>query len=417
MSGIEPEAAVEVRNLSKLYARNRSASRLRVRELLGLALLGRKPEQTSSLRKHEFWSLRNISFKVPRGRALGIIGHNGSGKTTMLRVLAGQIAPDRGEAVIRGRVASMIDLTAGFQTGASGRENIFLRGAALGWSRQETRALLRDIVAFSELGDAIDAPVSTYSAGMTMRLAFSIMASAEPDVLLIDEVLGVGDFRFRQKCLIRFREMREKSALVLVSHSMGDVARFCDEVMFLEKGEVRFMGDPQKAIAMYRDSEIRSVEKQETQRTNKANRVEVVRDDMVEVMECVFTDASGAPVNEIVSGSDLRFVCRFRALTAPANLVVGLSFWSPAGEIVTGVSSEQVNGRLAGKAGDVYTFSFMIDRFGLNPGRYHFAIGIVDGSVYWHRKELGEMVVVSARGMSWGAFTPEFYCEIDVSRD
>ena len=209
---MQSDTVLEVEYLSKLYSRAQGATRQRLARTFGRILLGLSPKPPTNLKKGEFWSLKNVSFSLKRGEALGIIGFNGAGKTTLLRLLAGQLLPDEGEIRILGKVAAMIDLTAGFQMTASGKRNIFLRGAMLGRSQKEITSTYDEIIDFAELGDAIDAPVSTYSSGMLMRLAFSIMVAIGPDVLFIDEILSVGDFRFRQKCLARIRELREKAA-------------------------------------------------------------------------------------------------------------------------------------------------------------------------------------------------------------
>ncbi len=237
--------------VSKLYSRRIQSTRRRLGDLAARAFFGGSAPEIGALDAQEFWAVNDVSFNLKRGEALGVIGLNGSGKTTLLRMLAGQLLPDRGEITIHGTSAAMIDLQAGFQPAASGRENIYLRAAALGFSRTETSGRVDEIIAFSELANAIEAPMATYSAGMKMRLAFSVMAMAAPDVLFIDEVLAVGDFRFRQKCLAKIREMRSRSAFVFVSHSMNDIERFCDRAIVLHNGRLHFEGEPRQAIEIY----------------------------------------------------------------------------------------------------------------------------------------------------------------------
>ncbi len=195
------DTVLEVDHMSKLYSREQISTRQRLATTFTRALMGRPSRPPKKLKCGEFWSLGDISFTLKRGEALGVIGLNGAGKTTLLRILAGQLLPDKGEIRILGDAVAMIDLTAGFQMSASGSRNIHLRGAMLGRSKEDIEAMYDEILDFAELGDAINAPVSTYSSGMLMRLAFSIMVMAKPDVLLIDEILSVGDFAFRQKCL------------------------------------------------------------------------------------------------------------------------------------------------------------------------------------------------------------------------
>ena len=190
------------------------------------------------LRKHEFWALQDVSVDVRRGEVLGLIGMNGSGKTTLLRLIAGIFPPDLGEIAIRGRVGALIALGAGFHPHMTGRENIFLNSAILGLTRRETRARFRDIVDFAEIGPFIDAPVSTYSSGMRVKLGFAIAINVQADLLLIDEVLAVGDIGFKIKCLNAVRGLMDETAVVFVSHSMQFISQFCTRVMLLSGGRV-----------------------------------------------------------------------------------------------------------------------------------------------------------------------------------
>jgi lipopolysaccharide transport system ATP-binding protein len=198
---------------------------------------GSKPE----LRPDEFWAVQDVSFEVRRGQCLGLVGHNGAGKSTLLKILNGLIRPDAGLITIRGRVGALIELNAGFNPILSGRENIFTEAALLGFSKEEVAARFDDIVAFAELEEFIDMPVQNYSSGMRVRLGFSIAAQMEPDVLLIDEVLAVGDVGFRAKCLSRMGALRDRCAFIFVSHSMPQVARISTNVLHLDHGRTRLL--------------------------------------------------------------------------------------------------------------------------------------------------------------------------------
>jgi len=198
---------------------------------------GNRPiNEVPDLRRDEFWALENLSFEVRRGECLGLIGHNGAGKSTLLKILNGLIRPDAGTVTMKGRVGALIELNAGFNPILSGRENVFYQASLLGFSREETIARFDDIVAFSEIGEFIDMPVQNYSSGMRIRLGFAVAAQMEPDILLIDEVLAVGDVGFRAKCLTRMAELLQKSAFIFVSHSMPQIARISTSVMHLDRG-------------------------------------------------------------------------------------------------------------------------------------------------------------------------------------
>lgn len=200
-----------------------------------------------------FRALDDISFQVAPGEALGIIGRNGSGKTTLLRLLAGVLFPTSGRIEIRGRVTTMIELGAGFNPELSGEENIYLAGALYGFSRREMREKLERIVAFAELERFIHVPVKNYSAGMSARLGFALATDVDPDVLLIDEVLAVGDESFQKKCLERMSSFREQGKTILfVSHDLATVGSFCNRAVLLEAGNAVATGEPAGVIARYR---------------------------------------------------------------------------------------------------------------------------------------------------------------------
>lgn len=195
------------------------------------------------LRADEFWAVQNVSFELKRGECLGLIGHNGAGKSTLLKVLNGLIPPDTGRITMKGRVCALIELNAGFNPILSGRENIFNQAALLGFSKEETLAKFDAIVDFSEIGDFLDMPVQNYSSGMRVRLGFAIAAQMEPDVLIIDEVLAVGDVAFRFKCLNAIGELMKSAAVIFVTHTMPQVFRICSEVIVIDHGKVTYQGN------------------------------------------------------------------------------------------------------------------------------------------------------------------------------
>lgn len=204
---------------------------------------------------NEFWALQNVSFTLERGESLGLIGLNGSGKSTMLKIIAGVLKPTQGNVSVRGSVAPLIELGAGFDYDLTAGENIFLNGAILGYSRQDMERYYEDIVEFSELRDFMKVPVKNFSSGMVSRLAFSIATIGRPDILIVDEVLSVGDFQFQQKCEERIRRMKEQgTTLLFVSHSIDQVQSLCSKVVWLEKGHLKMQGDSMEIGNLYRNS-------------------------------------------------------------------------------------------------------------------------------------------------------------------
>ncbi len=200
-------------------------------------------------------SLDDVSFTVSRGRALGVIGHNGAGKSTLLRIAAGILQPRQGVAVVQGRIAPVIELGFGLENELTGRENIIFNGALLGRSYEEMTSRMTEIIEFADLGDFIDNPIRTYSTGMVARLAFSVATTVDAQVLLLDEVLSVGDERFQRKCIERMAEFRQRGVTILfVSHSLGAVEGICDEALWLEHGRVVAQGTASEVVARYRAS-------------------------------------------------------------------------------------------------------------------------------------------------------------------
>ena len=242
---------VEVLEVSKSYRRMAPGYQLRT---LKSALLG--GSLTAGLAAEEtIAALSGVSFTVERGEAFGVIGSNGSGKSTLLKLLAGIAKPSSGRVVVDGRVAALIELGAGFHPEISGRENIFINGAVLGLTRRQIARRFDDIVAFSGLADFIDEPVKNYSSGMYVRLGFAVAIHTDPDILLVDEVLAVGDESFAHRCLHRIeRFLAGGGTLVLVSHSLPLVEEYCRRVLWLDRGRVRMSGAPRRVIDAYRQA-------------------------------------------------------------------------------------------------------------------------------------------------------------------
>lgn len=244
------ETLIKVEHVSKKFCKDLKRGLLYGFQDLGRTVLGLP--SNSDLRRKEFWAVDDISFEVKRGECLGLLGHNGAGKSTLLKVLTGLIDPDKGRIEMKGRVNALIELTAGFNPILTGRENIYNNGAVLGLSDKEIKAKFDEIVAFSELEEFIDTPVQYYSSGMKVRLGFSVAAFTEPDVLILDEVLAVGDAGFRIKSYNKMMEVMQSAAVIFVSHSMPLVARTCSQVLFMRHGNTYYEGrDIHKGIELY----------------------------------------------------------------------------------------------------------------------------------------------------------------------
>lgn len=244
------ETLVKVENVSKKFCRTLKRSLwYGVQDVAG-DLFGRQGER-AQLRPGEFWSVKDVSFELKRGECLGLIGPNGAGKSTLLKMLNGLIKPDQGRITMHGRVGALIELGAGFNPVLSGRENIYVNGSVLGFTKKEIDRKLDEIIDFAEIGEFIDTPVQNYSSGMRVRLGFAVAAQMEPEVLLIDEVLAVGDIGFRSKCYSRLADLVEKCAIIFVSHQMYFVNRLSSSALLMNRGKKAFHGDSSQAIAEY----------------------------------------------------------------------------------------------------------------------------------------------------------------------
>lgn len=255
----EKEVLVKVENLSKKFCKDLKTSLwYGVKDLCSNAL-GNKSDN-SDLRPKEFWAVKDINFELRRGECLGLIGHNGAGKSTLLKILNGLINPDEGKVIMRGRVCALIELGAGFNPILTGRENIYNNGAVLGFSKNEIHSKIEDIIDFAEIREFIDMPVQNYSSGMKVRLGFAVAAQMEPDVLIIDEVLAVGDVNFRAKCYDRMSELMKNCCVIFVSHSMPQISKVCTRSILLEKGLIKAEGENGKIMEAYYDYNYNDIE-------------------------------------------------------------------------------------------------------------------------------------------------------------
>lgn len=255
----DKDVLVKVEGLSKKFCKDLKTSLWYGVKDLFAGVTGR--HNNGALRPKEFWAVKNINFELRRGECLGLIGHNGAGKSTLLKILNGLINPDEGKVTIVGKVGALIELGAGFNLILSGRENIYNNGAVLGFTRAEIDAKLEAIIDFAELREFIDMPVRNYSSGMKVRLGFAVAAQMEPDVLIIDEVLAVGDVSFRAKCYERINELLEKSAIIFVSHSMPQISKICTSAIFMNRGVMGLKGSSGMVIESYFNSINDKIEK------------------------------------------------------------------------------------------------------------------------------------------------------------
>lgn len=286
--------------------------------------LGRRPPDAAASR--DMWALRDVSFRVEPGEALGVVGRNGAGKSTLLKVLCGVTIPTRGTFRTRGRVAPLIEVGAGFHPELSGRENIYLNGTIMGMERVEVARKFDEIVDFSGLGDFIDTPVKKYSSGMLARLGFSVAVHVDPDVLLVDEVLAVGDLAFVLKSYRKIEAIRKEGIpVLLVSHNLQLIRNFCSKAIWLDAGELKAEGTPNDVCALFTRSMLAAVEAEGLD--NSADVYRVHTDPDITIEQVRFLDAKGEPAGTFQTGEHIDVEVRMSATRPTGTLIVFITIW------------------------------------------------------------------------------------------
>jgi ABC-type polysaccharide/polyol phosphate transport system ATPase subunit len=322
----------------------------------------------------DFWALHDVSFQVEEGTTVGIIGSNGSGKSTTLKLIAHILYPDGGRIGVRGRVSALLELGTGFHHDYTGRENIFLNGALLGIRRETIRQRLEEIIAFSELANFIDNPVKTYSSGQYMRLAFSIAVNVDPDILLIDEVLAVGDAAFAQKCFDRISRFRtQDKTIVLVSHDLKAVERFCDRALWIDQGRIRLDGPPAQVTRGYLDA----VQARQGEALANAPEARRLGTQQVEIARVEVLDGGGRPQYVFDSGEPMQVRITYRCPSPVPDPVFGVGIFRSDGVHCYGTNTRGAGMAIPQIAG-TGSLTFRIHALNLLEGGYALSIAITD---------------------------------------
>ena len=364
----------------------------------------------------DFWALKGVSFHLEPGSSLAVIGPNGSGKSTLLKCLAGTLTPDRGRVEIGGKVAGLLELGAGFHPDLSGKENIYLNGSILGIKRREIDAVYDDIVEFSGVGDFIDNPVRNFSSGMYVRLGFAIAIQVDPDVLLLDEILAVGDAAFQAKCFEKLHETRRKGrTLLLVTHDTASAMRLCDQAILLESGRVLAEGPCREVVALYQQRVLAQRDAQpETAPPVKPAKRWGTGDGTI--TSVALYGASGSPVETIQPGEEtsLRVVVEF-AREVP-NPIFGFELMAEDGVELfsTNTLSRMVETGVY-LPGDVVEISFR-QVLNLLPGRYLFSAAVATQDAEEPIDFWSECLLFRVRGVTADKGHVDFHTRIDVSR-
>jgi lipopolysaccharide transport system ATP-binding protein len=306
------DAVIEVDNVSKKFCHHLRRSMFYGTLDMARSMCGIRYDR-GSLRKAEFWALQNVSFDLRRGETLGIIGQNGCGKSTLLRLLNGIFPPDVGRITVKGRVSALIAIGAGFHPHMTGRENIYLNAAILGMTGEEIRSRFDEIVDFAEIGDFIDSPVSTYSSGMYVRLGFAIAVHSYPDILLVDEILSVGDLSFQNKCLRKIFDIKKRgTSIIFVSHAIDSVRIVADRILLVDHGEVVHLGDKDEGIMKYY-ALTRGIKLQSLEHEKAAESSHTVLADFIDFMGVGIMGKDEKITKRLDYGEDINVVFEFLA--------------------------------------------------------------------------------------------------------
>lgn len=337
---MESKNAIEIRNLSKMYKLyNKPSDRLR--DSLGLS---RKK------RYKEHYALQNINFDIHEGECVGIIGTNGSGKSTILKIITGVLSPTEGTVTVNGRISALLELGAGFNPEYSGMENIYLNGTMLGFSEEEIDSRLDEILSFADIGDFVNQPVKTYSSGMFVRLAFAVAINIDPEILVVDEALSVGDVFFQSKCYHKFEEFKKQGKTILfVSHDLGSVSKYCDRVILLNQGEMLDEGTPKAMVDMYKQllvhqDPVKQAENTEPEENWKdgfqvnPNTLEY-GEKQAEIRDFVVVDSSGRHANTIEKGSEFEIKMRLHFNESIQQPIAAFTIKNIQGTEITGTNT------------------------------------------------------------------------------
>lgn len=370
--------AIVVQNVSKQFVRYHASKPVTFHEAVLRGLRRMKPVE-------QFWALRDVSFCVTAGRMVGLIGRNGSGKSTLLRLIGGIGRPNQGQVIVNGRIRALLDLGVGLHADLTGRENVFVSGVISGLTQREVQQRFDSIVEFAELEASIDNPLRTYSAGMQVRLGFSIAVHTSPEILLIDEILAVGDLAFQRKCLERIAKFKaEGCTIILVSHNEEQIQQLCDEVVYLHQGQLIAHGDPAVVVGQYiadARQETHQLTPSEASGCLATNGVELRTNENrfgsleMQIRAVHLLNAAGVPVQELYSGEPLQIEIEYDTSQTIPSPVFGVILTREDDLVCYDTSTaatEQLTPTIHGQG----KITLYIERLDLNGGQYYINVGI-----------------------------------------
>ncbi|MBL63821.1 MAG: ABC transporter ATP-binding protein [Opitutae bacterium] len=390
------DVLIQAENLGKKFCRRLRRSLWYGALDIGSDLIGSNGSKTH-LRKEEFWALNKVSFNLRRGECLGLIGRNGSGKTTLLKIINNLMKLDYGRLQVRGRVGALIALGAGFNPLLTGRENVYVNGAVLGLTKKDVDNGMEEILDFAGIGEFIDAPVQSYSSGMAVRLGFAIATRFSPNVILLDEVLAVGDFGFQSKCLARINELKRSGvASILVSHNMAHITQYADRCLWLEKGFVHDVGETKEMSRAYLQF---SQEQESIKENNKQDGWKYAFGPVVEEhpqisqLHVSLTDLDGQPTKKLSSIDPFIIQYSFET-TNPRPVNLTFRFYKKDGTLLATINNELDEFQVQAK-GKLVEGRVRIENFSVLPGDYVLVAVVQDGPEYLHRRPMVRFQVTS----------------------
>lgn len=415
----DQDVVLSVQGVSKKFCRDFKTSLFYGLQDLTQEVLGLRGDKNDQLRKREFWALQDVSFELRRGEALGLVGKNGSGKSTLLRVIAGLIKPDVGMVRVKGRVAPLIALGAGFNPILTGRENIYANMSILGLSKDEIDQRFDQVVAFAEIPDSIDAPVRSYSSGMQARLGFACAVHTEPDILLIDEALAVGDIKFRAKCHRKLGELRnEGKAFVLVSHQAPAILNVCKVAVYMSQGKLLASGETTEIMRLYERDLFGETFEITTGQVNLPPK-DIHKSLGLDITHLSFRDQNDSVLPHLTSGESVSIWIGFKAKQAleDLNFFVAIRAVAGEGDLVLHLSSFYDDSAFRVFPGE-HTAKIRLSHLGLNPGKYSMAIYARAGSLHTlDAYESFRFSVKSKQKVNRGLFYQSRSWEIEKNRN
>lgn len=365
----------------------------------------------ASLGQQEFWAVKDVSFQIPKGGVVGIMGPNGAGKSTILKLLSGIMSPTKGQMTINGRISALIEVTAGFHPELTGRENVYLNGTILGMKRREIDRKFDQIIDFSEVGEFIDTPVKRYSSGMYSRLGFSVAAHMDPEILIVDEVLSVGDIAFQAKCAQKMRELLASGAtILLVSHQISLIQSLCKRALLLHHGELIKDSPVEEVIPYYQNITFKKNEEDFKNKVNADDKVRVKQDALIEINKVILHSKDLQPKEEFATGVDFEIKVDYVAKQEIIDPIAIIDIMRSDGVLCCSLNSKE-SGLVLGRASGNASINLAFKDLNLAPGIYLIKVSFWDKEMIHpyiiHNKNVFRIIAEGDRVLTSAVFLPQ----------